>query len=157
MKSRLEDHDIHERIAFAKVNPGDHGCVSYVLVYNANISVAEAVADAYRLGSNDKYEEVAMLLRVVIQEAFKKSKSLPWPPTVDDLDIDPSESLLPSELMQFLNLFITGEADTERSDKDRRIVLSIGQVIVFPLSCTLCLYYTCLVSFDVMPFLDIHK
>ena len=94
-----------------------------------------------------------MLLRGVIQEALKKSKSRPWPPTAADLDIDPSESLLPSELMQFLNLIITGEADTERFDKDRRIVLSIGQVIVFPLSCTMCLLYTlCLVSFDVMPF-----
>ena len=118
---------------------GDHGCVSYALVYNANISLAEAVADAYRLGSRDKYYEIAMLLCGVIQQAFNKSKPLARPPTVDDLDIDPSESLLPSELMQFLNLIITGEADTERSDKDRRIVLSIGQVNVFPLSCTVCL------------------
>ena len=63
----------------------------------------ETVADASRLGSKDKYEEVAMLLRGVIQGALKKSKSLTWPTTVDDLDIYPPESPLSFELMQFLN------------------------------------------------------
>uniref|UniRef100_UPI00358E3B67 uncharacterized protein n=1 Tax=Myxine glutinosa TaxID=7769 RepID=UPI00358E3B67 len=85
LKARLENHYIHEVIAFAKVNPGDRGCITYNLVYSASISVADAVTCAYNLGTKDKYEDVALLLRAMIQQAFNESKSLPWPPTADDL------------------------------------------------------------------------
>ena len=44
LKARLQKHDIHEWIAFAKVNPGDKDCIAYNLVYSASISVADAVA-----------------------------------------------------------------------------------------------------------------
>lgn len=44
LKARIENHDIHEQIAFAKVNPGDKGCITYNLVYSASISVADAVS-----------------------------------------------------------------------------------------------------------------
>ena len=56
LKARIENHDIHEQIAFAKVNPGDKGCITYNLVYSASISVADAVSYAYQLGSKDKYQ-----------------------------------------------------------------------------------------------------
>ena len=48
LKARLESHDIHELIAFAKVTPADKGCITYNLVYSASISVADAVAYAYK-------------------------------------------------------------------------------------------------------------
>ena len=38
LKARLENSDIHELIAFAKVTPGDKGCINYTLVYSASIS-----------------------------------------------------------------------------------------------------------------------
>ena len=85
LKARLENHDIHELIAFAKVTPGDKGCITYNLVYSASISVADAVAYAYKLGSKEKYEDVALLLRSSIQQAFKESNPLPWPHSADDL------------------------------------------------------------------------
>ena len=31
LKARLENHDISKLIAFAKVNPGDKGCITYNL------------------------------------------------------------------------------------------------------------------------------
>lgn len=128
LKTRLENHDIHEWIAFAKINPGDKGCITYNLVYSASISVADAVTYAYKLGSKDKYEDVALLLRRIIQQAFNESKSLPWPPTADDLEVKSSDELLPPDLLKFLNFVISGDADMEKSEKIRRIVLSIGQV-----------------------------
>ena len=70
LKARIENHDIIKQIAFAKVNPGDKGCITYNLVYSASISVADAVSYAYQLGSKDKYQDVALLLRSSIQRAF---------------------------------------------------------------------------------------
>ena len=128
LKARLENHEIHERIAFVNVNPGDKGCITYNLVYSATMSVAEAVAFAYKLGSKDKYEDVALLLRSSIQQAFKDSEPLPWPPSADDLEVKSSDELLLSDLLKFLNYVISGDADVERCEKTRRIVLSIGQV-----------------------------
>ena len=128
LKARLENSDIHELIAFAKVTPGDKGCINYNLVYSASISVADAVAYAYKLGSRDKYEDVALLLRSSIQRAFKESKPLPWPPSADDLEVNSSDELLPSDLVKFLNYVISGDAHVVRCEKTERIVLSIGQV-----------------------------
>lgn len=51
LKAKLQNHDIHEWIAFAKVNPGDKGCITYNLVYSASISVTDAVTYAYMLHS----------------------------------------------------------------------------------------------------------
>ena len=129
LKTKLDNHMIHEFIAFAKVNPGDRGFITYTLVYSAGISAEDAVAHAYKLGSKDKFEEVAMLLRGIIQRAFKASPELPWPPTADDLDIKSADHL-PAELLDFLNYVISGEADLEKCQTTRRIVLSIGQVRV---------------------------
>lgn len=124
LKSKLEKH---EGIAFAKVKQDDKGCITYNLVYNAILSVADAVAHAYKLGSKDKYQDVALLLRGTIQKTFRESKTLPWPPTADDL-VTSVDNLLPSDLMKFLNLIISGDADIEKCEKTRRLVLSITQV-----------------------------
>ena len=60
LKARLENFQINQFIAFAKVNLDDKGCVTYNLVYSASISVAVAVAYIYKLGSTDKYKDVAL-------------------------------------------------------------------------------------------------
>ena len=114
LKARLENHAIHELIAFAKVNPGDKGCITYNLVYSASISVADAVTYAYKLGTKDKYEDLALLLRGIIKQAFNESKSLPWPPIPEDLEIKSSDELLPSDLVRFLNFLVRGDADVEK-------------------------------------------
>ncbi|CAM4621862.1 unnamed protein product [Leuciscus chuanchicus] len=78
--------------------------------------------------STDKYEDVALLLRGTIKKTYRESNSLPWPPTADDLVMSLDE-LLPSNLMRFLTLMISGDADLEKSEKTRRLVLSISQDI----------------------------
>lgn len=125
LKTKLEKH---EGIAFAKVAADDKGCITFNLVYNANLSVSEAVACAYKLGSKDKYEDVALLLHDTIKKTFRESKSLPWPPTADDLEVTSLDDLLPSDLMKFLTLIISGDADIKKCEKTRRLVLSISQV-----------------------------
>ena len=60
LKARLENFQINQFIAFAKVNLDDKGCVTYNLVYSASISVAVAVGYIYKLGSTDMYKDVAL-------------------------------------------------------------------------------------------------
>jgi len=79
------------------------------------------------MGSTDKYDEVALLLRGTIKKKYRESNSLPWPPIADDLVMS-LDDLLPSNLMRFLTLMISGDADLEKSEKTRRLVLSISQV-----------------------------
>ena len=71
LKAHLEKHEIRKLIDFAKVNPGDKGFITYNLVYNASITVTDAVTYAYKLGSKDKYEDVALMLRNTIHRAFR--------------------------------------------------------------------------------------
>lgn len=91
LKAHLENHDIHEWISFANVNPGDKGCITYNLVYSASIFTEGAVTYAYKLGSKANYEDVAVLLRCIIKRAFSESESIVWPPTADYLEIRASE------------------------------------------------------------------
>ena len=108
LKDRLQNHEIHKFIAFAKVNPGNKGCISFYLVYNASVSVADAVTYAYKLGSQDKYEDVALLLSCLIQQVFCESRLLPWPPTAEDLEVHSLNDVLPTDLIKFLSAVITG-------------------------------------------------
>ncbi|KAK5856857.1 hypothetical protein PBY51_008423 [Eleginops maclovinus] len=112
LKSKLEKH---QGIAFAKFTADDKGCITYNLVYNGSLSVSDAVAHAYKLGSKDKYEDMALLLRGTIQNTFRASKTLSWPPTADDL-VTSLDNLLPSDLMKFLTLIISGDAGMEKCD-----------------------------------------
>ena len=128
MEAGLENHDIHELITFAKVNPGDRGCITYNLLYSDSISVEDAVTYAYKLTTKDKYEDLALLFRGIIKRTFKESKSLPWPSTPDDLEIKSSDELLPPVLVKFLNILICGDVDVDTCENTIRIVLSIWQV-----------------------------
>ena len=125
LKTRLQRHEINEHIAFTKVLPGDRGCMTYNLVYSTDISVAEAVTYAYRLGSRDKFDDVALYLRSAVQEMFNESAPLPWPPTADELDARATEEYLPSVLVKFLSTLLLDE-DIEKSEKSRRLVLSVA-------------------------------
>ena len=60
-------------------------------------------------------------------EAFKKSKKIPRPPTVEDIDKMAGEKL-PEELERFLNLVFTrNEPVTENCERTKRFIFSIGQ------------------------------
>ena len=89
LRQLLPNHEIVSQIAFTTLHPGNKGFISYVLIYNANLTDAKAVKFAYRLGLEDSVMKAAEYLRQVILDAFKNSKELPWPPTADDLDYSP--------------------------------------------------------------------
>ena len=128
LKDRLQNHEIHSLIAFVKVNPGNKGCISFNLVYNANVFVGDAVTYAYKLGSKDKYKDVVLLLRGLIQQVFCESRPLPWPPTAEDLEMHSMNDVLPTDLVKYLNAVITGDTDVKRCEKTRRVVFILGQV-----------------------------
>ena len=63
LKGKLEKHEIGELIDFTKVNPGDYkNSIILTLVYSAGINTADAVAHAYKLGTIDRYQDVALVL-----------------------------------------------------------------------------------------------
>ena len=103
LKAGLESHDIHELIAFAKVNPCDKGCITYNLVYIASISVQMQWSTHINLGSKTSVKTWLC--------SFNESKSFPWSPTPDDLEIKSSDELLPPDPVKFLNFLICGDAD----------------------------------------------
>jgi hypothetical protein len=125
LMNRLKNHDVNGKIVFSKV--AAKGCIAFYLVYSAAITVADAVPLAYKLASADTVQDVALLLRGTIKQAHKTTTALPWPPTVDDMQIK-TDVLLPEYLVRFLNLLLAGTPDVaETNEKSRRLVLSIGQ------------------------------
>ena len=109
------------------LHPGDYkNCIMLTLVYSADINRADGVAHAYKLGTIDRYQDVALLLRQAIYNAFKESEPLPWPPTAEDLNVNSLDEVLPSELETFLNYVVSGDAKMDKGDKMKRI----GQVII---------------------------
>ena len=101
-------------------------------MYSTSISVAEAVTYAYRLGSRDKFEDVALTLRSATRGKFSESTALPWPPTADELDT--RAGYLPKDLVKFLLTLLLDEADVEKSEKSQLLVLSVAQVRFINLS-----------------------
>lgn len=137
LKPRLQNHAINEKIGFAKVP--FKGCIFQNLIYNADLSVSNAVARAYLLASRDTYADAANKLRTEIQQAFQNSKAnpTPWPPTPTDLEEISLEGLLPSDVIRFMSLLMTGDGNFEKTEKNKRIVLSICQVSLFLYTCIL--------------------
>ncbi|KAG1651612.1 hypothetical protein GQR58_026883 [Nymphon striatum] len=120
----LEGLNVVSMHCYHKSVSGDRGCIAYNPVYSTSISVAEAVTCAYRIGSKDKFEDVVLHLRSVVQGMFNESTPLTWPPTADELDARASEEYLPTDLVKFLSTLILGEAEVEKSEKSQRLVLS---------------------------------
>ena len=70
---RLQNNpDISFKILFTKVDPGDSGCVSFYIVYNASITVTDAVSRAYKLAKTCKTKDVALHMRGLIRRAFRR-------------------------------------------------------------------------------------
>ena len=119
------DDDVSAHLSFSNVKLS--GCISMWLVYNASITVNDAVAAAYLAASKDLLKHAAITLRQLILKAFEESSDMPWPPTADEL-LDPSVCQVPEELTRFLNLIFAGQ-DSEfvECKKTLRLVWSIGQ------------------------------
>ena len=110
LQMRLKEQDISNFIGFAKIDPGDKGFISYTLVYNSSLSVSDAVTFAYKLGSKDKYKDLGLSLRTIIENAYRETPALPFPPTPDDLEKKPP---IPDDLTKFLAFVIGGDAKVD--------------------------------------------
>ena len=130
LRIQLSKHDIANLISFTVTDTPERGCITHTLIYSSSMTVADAVSHAYMLGTSDKCVDVAKLLRNGVLRAFNESASLAWPPTANDLDICLTDELLPLDQKNFLGLVIGGNKLTEISPKAKRLVLSIGQVII---------------------------
>ena len=125
LKAKIEKHTVYsEKINIICLS--NNSKLKSYLVYNKDTTVEQAVNTAYSLGIKDTHEEVAMDLRTTIFDAFKTSRKLPWPPSVDDLS-DSSE-ILPEKVQRFL-LTVIGGNEMNPSLKLSRLVSSIGQDI----------------------------
>ena len=67
--------------------------------------VEKAVAASYLLATKDRLHDTAIYIRESILTAFRKSKEISWPPTLEDVKQMASEPLL-EELECFLCLFL---------------------------------------------------
>lgn len=148
LRLRLEGHPISESIGFTKVNTSDKGCINYTLVYSTSMSLDDAVACAYRLGSSDKLEDVALILRGAVKKFFNKSTPLPWPPTADELEAMSSDEYIPPELVKFLAILITGDTDVEKCEKSKHFLDSIAQVSLNYPCCIRVPFYFIILCFD---------
>ena len=91
------------------------------------MSISKAGAASYLAASGDKLKDMATFIREVILKAFKSSKEMHWPPTIDDIEKMSTEKL-PEELERFLNLIFSGnEPNTEKCERTKRFAYSIGQ------------------------------
>ena len=124
---RLQNDPI-QHVSFMKVIPDKSATISSWLVYSSKISVVHAVAQAYTLGTEENFKNAALLLRNNILQASGESKSLPWPPMSDDMELS-CDKLLLSDLVRFLNIVLYGKEDMETGDKMKLLVGSIGQDI----------------------------
>ena len=124
---RLQNDPI-PHVSFMKVVTDKSSAVSFWLVYNSGISVVDALAQAYTLGNEDKFETATLVLRKNILQAFREAQSLPWPPTSNDMELSCGQ-LLPVCLIQFLNVVLYGKDENKINEKAKLLVGSIGQDI----------------------------
>ena len=127
IKKIEKDESISQLVSFSKVSW--KGCISFWLVFSSEMSVSMAVAESYLAASEDKLKDVATFIREVVLKAFKSSKEMSWPPSIDDIEKMLTEKL-PEELERFLNLiFGENEPNTEKCERIKRFVYSIRQVV----------------------------
>ena len=85
LKQKIErDEEISKSLSFSKVEW--RGCVSFWLIFSSEITAAQAAAASYMAASEDKLKDTATFLRDVILKAFRESKELEWPPTVESIE-----------------------------------------------------------------------
>ena len=131
---RLDQDELREQIQFVKVDTEKvNNGLPFWLICSAKITVTEALGSAYILGSSDKYQEVANLLRCSILDAFKNEKQIPWPFTADDMILH-AEDILPVNLIRFLGMLLTGKDQLELNMTMKRVIFSIGQDICHAVS-----------------------
>ena len=85
------------------------------------------MAASYLLASKDHLKDTAKYIRDSILQAFRKSKEMTWPLTLEDVKKLVSQPLS-EELQRFLSLEFSGkEPEMVQDDRTKRFIYSIGQ------------------------------
>ena len=124
LKRRLENHIISSKMQFSSIHyrRGDN----YLwFIHKKSLTVSQALEEGYSLDKEDITSRTAMALKNKIHDSFEKMQEGPWPPTAEVLETD-LQKFLPTELIQFLSLLITGN-DNTTSEKYKQLVFSIRQ------------------------------
>ena len=90
------------------------------------------MAASYLLASKDHLKDTAKYIRDSILQAFRKSKEMTWPLTLEDVKKLASQPL--SEKLQcFLSLVFSGnESEMVQDDRTKRFIYSIGTMCATP-------------------------
>ena len=93
-------------------------CVNFCLVYSSGITIYEAVACAYRLGSTDQLHAATLINpRQTHQEEFNDATPLFWLSSAEELD-DNLHEVLSEQLTIFLTFVLSNIApDLEKYEK----------------------------------------
>ena len=129
LKTKIErDEEISKSLSFSKVEW--KGCCSFWLVFSSEITAAQAATASYKAASEDKLKDTATFLRESILKAFRETKELEWPPTVESIAKLDKESI-PEELERFLALVFSGKEPNldNQEERTKRFIYSIGQDI----------------------------
>ena len=65
------DKQFEDRIKCSKESSGNQGCISFWLLYQANITASDAMAMAYKLANTDIIKDAGLRIRTLIKRAFK--------------------------------------------------------------------------------------
>ena len=127
LKKRLEKHKVYsEKLSIVSLDR-QGGRLQSALVFSNDLDLATAVRNSYCLhrSISTEIDDVALLLRQVIRDAFSKAGDMPWPPTAGYLET--MDSPVPENLQKFLRLVICGNRSLASSEKTERLVSSLGQ------------------------------
>lgn len=129
LKKRLEKHKVYsDKLSIVSLDRLG-GKLQSALVFSNDLDLAAAVRNSYCLRSHtsNQIDDVAILLRQIIKDAFLKADEMIWPPTAGYLET--IESPVPESLQRFLRLLICGKNSVSLSEKTDRLVSSLGQDI----------------------------
>ncbi|XP_068203606.1 uncharacterized protein [Palaemon carinicauda] len=128
LKLKLEKHKLYsEKLCIVSLDRRG-GKLQSALVFSNDLDLATAVRNSYGLHRpSTQIDDVALLLRQIIKDAFLKAGDMPWPPTAGYLET--LESPVPEGLQKFLRLVICGNGSLPLSEKTERLVSSLGQDI----------------------------
>ena len=128
LRARLErDCQVNNEVTFSSVKL--KGSVFICLLSSAHITVNEAIVSSYLAGTRDALKDAAITLRTMIKKAFDEFTLIKWPPTADELGAL-TQDQLPEELLKFFNVVLSGkDPKSEKCEKTRRLIHSIGQDI----------------------------
>ena len=93
------------------------------------MTVNDAFVSSYLAGTRDILKDAAITLRTMIMKASDEYTLSKWSPTAEELG-DLNQDQLPEELLKFLNMVLLGQdPKSQKCEKTRRLIYSIGQDI----------------------------